>query len=397
MNKIHVLLLAFLCVGIMTSCDKNDEPGFTGEADRTILVYMAANNSLGTMGHDSKDISEMRLAASEGALGKRNRLIVFRTAPGGSKCLMEIRRDGEIDTLRYYDSAEISVKADFMLKVFEDAKAIAPAKDYGLVLWSHAMGWTQNGMVDSLPPQDEIVDLPVEGLAPKTWGDDAGRTMNINILAEVLKRSAWSWVYFDCCFMGSVEVLYEIAPAVKKVVASATEVPLDGMPYTENLPLLFKKDVDLKGAAENTFNYYNSQSGMDQTCTISVYDLTEMEYFGDCTKRIYENANLTSLGDFYNLPLEDSSNPIFFDLGVYIDGLCQTNNIDQPLYDNWMAVRDNVILYYKATPYLWDEINLEKFTGISTFIPRTEGQFAYRGYNTLTWYKDVAQYLKIQK
>ncbi|MDE5651385.1 MAG: hypothetical protein K2I35_10400 [Duncaniella sp.] len=73
-------LLSMLCLAVLTACGKNDGP--TPDPDdltthRTVLVYMVADNTLGTTwGCDQADLDEMLKAAGEGALNG-GRLIVY--------------------------------------------------------------------------------------------------------------------------------------------------------------------------------------------------------------------------------------------------------------------------------------------------------------------------------
>lgn len=393
--KLIAILISLLAV-FMTSCSDNEPESLPTE--RTILVYMAANNSLGNMNSDTKDLEEMKAAVTNGALGNNNRLMIFYAPTGGSQTLYEMLPTGNLNKVVEYSGTEFAVSADFMLKVFNDTKSYAPAFSYGLIMWSHAMGWTENGLEDDGP---NSANTESDGLSPKTWGDDRGRTMNISTLGRVLEASPWDWVYFDCCFMGSVEVAYELRYAVPMMVASASEIPLDGMPYEKNLPLLFEPEPDLIGAAQNTFDYYNNRTGQDQTCTISVLDLTRMDALANATKNIYSQVSYVVPTKFSNLPLDIYSTHLFYDFGVWVKGLVQQAEINNPVnssllntgLSDWEKAYSDVVLYKAATPMLWSMVDLSRFSGISTYIPRTESQLNYRGYNTLQWYDKVARYL----
>lgn len=379
---------------VATSCsDKEDEPSNPSVAERTILVYMAANNSLGAYQNDKLDILEMREAAQNGVINKNNRLIIFWAPTDGTQTLYEMRSDGTLNPIKEYSGSEYVVTYNFMLEVFNDTKTYAPANNYGLIMWSHAMGWTQNGIVE-----DAVVSQTIQSeIAPKTWGEDRGRKMNITTLARVFRDSpiAWDWVYFDCCFMGSVEVAYQLRGTIPRMVSSATEIPLDGMPYEKNLPLLFLPESDLVGAAKNTFNFYNSLSGTARTCTISVFDLNDMDGLAQATRYIYERGQFTTPSEFFNLPLDLYSPHHFYDLGVFVTGLAEKFNLNSELYDSWSKAYHNVVIYQSATPMLWSTRDLSDFTGMSTYLPHTgsEGDINFSNYTDLDWYKDVANSL----
>ncbi len=68
LHSIYTLLIS-ACALSMTGCGDKDEPTPptppepAGPAERTVLVYMAANNNLGSSRYDRMDIDEMRQAA----------------------------------------------------------------------------------------------------------------------------------------------------------------------------------------------------------------------------------------------------------------------------------------------------------------------------------------------
>ena len=375
-NKVITGIVLFLSVFALTGC--KDEPKNT---PRTVLVYMAANNSLGTGGYDSKDLREMKEAVTGNPdVFNGGRLVIFYAPTDGTQVLYELLPgSGELKELKRYASDQYTVSASRMNEVMNDARSVAPADSYGLVLWSHALGWTQDGR------KEEVTG--------RSWGSDRGQTMNITTLASVLRDKAFDWIYFDCCYMGSVEVLYELRGVTNRVVASASEIPVDGMPYNKNLPLFFQPTADLARAAQNTFEYYDRQSGVDRTCTITVYNLSGMDQLADATRSIYMNASKVLPSSFYNLALSLDGKPLFYDFGVYVRGMVETNDIYKDLLEKWNLAYRDVVEYENATPYLWNRIPLEQFTGMSTYIARGEDDMTYRGYNTLEWYETVAKYL----
>ena len=86
--------------------------------------------------------------------------------------------------------------------------------------------------------------------------------------------------------MGNIETLYELRGITDYVVASPTEIPSDGMPYNLNVGCFFELVPDLKGAARNTFDYYDVQSGKYRSCTISVYDMSKIDRVAKATRNI---------------------------------------------------------------------------------------------------------------
>lgn len=198
---LHILicLVTALLLPLFVSCSDSPEPE-PAKSHRTVLVYMAACNSLGSAGFDKLDLDEMQSAVRAGQLDG-GRLLVFHAGTSGNYKLLEITPE-EIVTLKMYNEngEHSSVSAKFMSQVIDDTKRLAPADSYGLVLWSHGLGWLQNGITDDF----------ADGISSQSWGEERGRTMNISSLAAALSGKNLDFVYFDCCFMASVEVAYEL-------------------------------------------------------------------------------------------------------------------------------------------------------------------------------------------
>ena len=149
-----------IMAGVLGACgfDEPDNPEPVPEppteVTRAVLVYMVANNSLGSStvpgeeeygrGFDKSDLREMAKAAREGSLGA-NRLLVYHHAYLSEPRIIEITPDGERE-LKEYDTSELSVSTSRMTRVIDDFMELAPARNYGIVLWSHADGWLDNGI-----------------------------------------------------------------------------------------------------------------------------------------------------------------------------------------------------------------------------------------------------------
>ena len=113
------------------------------------------------------------------------------------------------------------------------------------MLWSHGDGWLQNGSDDkTLPgldqaPEDGAAVLDVPSVAG--WGMENSRKMKVSTLARTLEQSQpIDFVYFDCCYMASVEVAYEMRRATPVIVGSVIELPAEGMPYHKTPQHLFR-------------------------------------------------------------------------------------------------------------------------------------------------------------
>lgn len=371
-----------LIASILYSCDKNKEPITTSDiANRTILVYMVATNSLGAGNEDIKDINEMLEASNTNTLNN-GRLLVFHASLNSNPTLKEIK-NGEIKILKKYDQSILSVEQERMQQVIDDTKQLAPAKEYGLILWSHANGWLQTGInsLKNTPPTK----------TPLAFGEDCNKNMNITTLANVINDENFSFIYFDCCNMASIEVVYELRHSAPYIIASVTEVPGNGMPYEQNIPLMFSNPIELQKVCINTFDYYNCQKEQMRTCTISLIKTEFLDELAQATASIYSNYNKVP-DDFEPQKFILDNTCYFFDFEHYIKALTPPN--DNRL-SSWLNTLNKTVIYKASTPKLWDMLDLTHHCGLSTFILDDITKSTVKGYNQLQWYNDVASKLFI--
>lgn len=387
----------------VTGCSESDSPApepepapAPSEVERVLLVYMAAYNNLGSNGgyssgdFDLDDIAEMQTAAKNGAFGN-NRLLLFHTRYGEAPAIKEISHDGSVSTLLTYDASFSPVEAENMSRVIADVKELAPARNYGLVLWSHGNGWLQTGITEKAPVR-------------RAFGDHMGRAMNVTTLARVLRGEDFDFVYFDCCFMAGVEVAYELRDVTPVIVASASELPSRGMPYDLTLPYLMADEADPEGAARATFGHYDSLSGSDRTCTMSVISTAALPELAATVRSIYLNYRTlpagASLQQFVS-PRDGRFDGYFYDLHNYVFTL--VGGADRSVaaaidYEYFWQALNECVTYSAATPWLWErdpwyKVKIDWHCGLSTFVMDSPDDAQTNGYSQLQWYDDVASAL----
>ncbi|MDE7154062.1 MAG: hypothetical protein K2O00_06425 [Muribaculaceae bacterium] len=369
MKKTLLITFCMILALLPTACSSHDDEPVDTLPVRTVLVYMAANNSLGLCDYDKSDLSEMRTAALRGQLGNA-RWLVYHHPYNGEASLLELTADGEFRTLVEYTDGKLSVSQERMSRVLDDTRRLAPAADYGLVLWSHASGWLENGITES---------------RQRSFGIDNGRYMNITTLAETIKPMGFSFIYADCCNMACVEVAYQLRDCADYFVASAAELPAKGMDYSLNMGLLTSPQPDLIGAARNTFNIYapfNDQRG-NSWCTMSVIYLPMMEELARATDAIYRSGSFPK--NFEPQSFTGGYN-YYSDLTQFVE-----QTASQPeLFENWKSVMNRTVLYQAATPYITGAIPVKTHCGLTTYIQNSKSDNTMRNYNRLDWYNDVA-------
>lgn len=354
-----IRLLAILVVVALTACGHHHEPDPTPSPDsgvsRTVLVYMVATNTLGngainSTHYDTKDLEEMSIAVQNGALNG-GRLLVYHCEAGKTPKMKEVTPEGIVELKAYGEESPLEVST--MRKVLDDMRQLAPADEYGLIMWSHSSGWMDTGKdPQSTKKASSIGDnIPVL----HSWGiHQAGQLnheMSIPSLGDALNGQRLKFIYFDSCFMGSVESLYQIRNSTNYVIASATEVPVGGMTYDTNLPNFFKKDIDYEAIAKNTFDYYNGREGMWRSISMSVYDMSQINSLASAAADVFAaNPGVpVDRSEISSYSGSDTYPNRFFDLKQYINLL----NADENAVARFNQTFDRFVVYTDHTPYMW--------------------------------------------
>ncbi len=373
-RHIPQLLTAILSAGalMLSSCgDRTDEPTIDDTTPRTVLVYMVSHNNLNT--YSLTDIGEMQQAALAGHFGE-SRLLVYRHPYGGDPTLCEINPDASITELKTYDTERPSVSALRLAEVITDAKSIAPAGRYGLIFWGHGTGFVQ------------------DGITPLSYGgekiDGKSYWMNVTDMADALGSGQFDWIYFDCCFMAGVEVAYELRHAADYIIASATELPAEGMPYQLTLQHLMPADSDLPAATKSTFDYFNNFTGVKRTCTMSLIRTDALDNLASAMRHVMTTT--AGLPDGYHpqafqTPADHASQGwSYYDLKDYAESLL-------PDYQGLGQAIDRAVTHCYATPKLWNLLPLTNHCGLSTLIIESadDSDLDRFNYRQLSWWTDV--------
>lgn len=377
------LWLPLLLAGIafmLTGCAQ-DEPE-PAPVDRTVLIYMLADNNLGSAYHfDSQNINDMMKAAEAGELNGGN-LIIYRDGYDTNPQLIQIKRNasGQAQKIIVKDYPDRnSATGEVLRSVIDETAELFPASEYGLILWSHSTGW--------VPGNSSIALSPAHKQFPPTrsFGQDDSHYMEIDELADALPDHRFRFILSDACFMGSIECAYQLRHKTDYYIGSAAEVMGAGMPYTLTIPLLFDYHLDLSEVCHTIYNYYNNQSGAYRTATTSLVDCNKLDRLADATRIIFEAHSNEIMPDLSEVQHFDRYTPyICYDLRDYLSQIATTDEmarLDQALAET--------ILYQAATPAILGSITVHTHCGLSCYAMGTGDATLDSYYTTLDWYRQV--------
>lgn len=391
------LLVALMSLCGLWGCSSADEPVPADEplpaqpqpiadADnhRTTLVYMVANNNLNSFA--TADIKEM-CEAMRNMAAPTGRLLVYYAPLTHAPQLLEIMPGGEKTVLIQYDSSISSATIERMQQAIADTKELAPAPGYGLVLWSHGTGWmNDDGVIDESGYES--------GITTQSFGADGyynTKRMSITSLAKALDGTKWDFIYFDCCHMATVEVIYQLRHATDHMIASAAEIGGEGMPYDLNVPVFLDPRLDVAEVMNNTFGYYKTYQpdNGDDGCTISFINTTTIDDLASATREIYlrYGSAIPSYTPVTYCRTALTGVKRIYDMYDYISALCP----DHELLSRWQEAFGRVVARHLTTGSVYF-MNADKFHGLGTNILDAASESEIFGYDTMQWWHDVAQY-----
>lgn len=392
--KLHTLLCLSLLF-VFSACGQDDDPIPPLEGNRTVLVYIVADNngleeSYNNANFATRDIDEMMQGMKSVDTSVFN-LLVYLDA-NDTPSLFRITKDkkGKVtkEIIREYEE-QVSTDVSVMNKVMQLAFSNYPADSYGLVYWSHGEGW---------------IPYPLSAKASTRWiGQDRGEgddRMNISDLQTVLDAAPhFDFIMFDACFMMSVEVAYELRSYTDYYIGSPTENPGPGAPYDKIVPLMFTSNAAVN-MASGYFDYYKSKynGGVDISnknwtggTSITALKTSELEKLAEATKQALsdvaevDNAHLRD--NIFNYDKRSSSSSGF--VGYYDMVAMMQELTDADAFTAWKQAFDSAVAYWNTTVKNYsmyaDMFSMEGTNGVTHYIPLSSKPAA--AYRSTAWYE----------
>ena len=223
-------LILALCTALLASCHK-DEP--ETPITRTILVYMAAQNSLGAGKFQRADSAE--IANGHEYIPADGRVLMLIDDDRAPRLYEVTQRTGQPRLVRQWERDVCTTSPATLLEVLGYVKQTFASADYGLVMWSHADGW--------LPATDTtytrytgLLSFGIDS-GPDGRLSNNGAQMNVEDMATAINDAGmhFRYIFFDACLMQNVEVAYALRHATDYVVAAPMSTPGAGSDYTADI------------------------------------------------------------------------------------------------------------------------------------------------------------------
>ena len=279
MNRIILTALLFLT---FTGCAKDDRIEWppTGQPTegRTLIYYMVCDNDLAEYIY----LNLMQVAGVKIA-NPNDRVVAFidhhyASVLSTNPQVVQFDGNGYHRVLKTYPEGN-SCDPAFFREVLDYIIAEFPSQSYGLVLSSHASGWSYNP----------------ENTARSFGGDMIGENgmlidpqfLNVKSLAQQLPVK-FDFILFDACLMAQAEVAYELKDKADFLLASPITIAGKGFAYDSIQSFLFNRPTaDLKSAADWFYGHYGDTDN-SYGANVSVINLSQIEQLAAVQRGLFE-------------------------------------------------------------------------------------------------------------
>ena len=371
------------------SSGESDPPVIDNEL--TILLYMPWTGSLSSEGlypYLAENVESV-CTAIEGMKGMTDyRLMLFISESYNKSKLYEItynesRAKCEKKLVKEYSGHEYTAVKG-LTDILNEVKDHASAQNYAMVLGCHGTGWTfkdswhryPNYAKETSPSLGEGpgVGIPYQNydgvitpMHTRFFGsvsDISTFSTDIPTLAQAIANAGMKMEYilFDDCYMANVEVAYELRNVTDFLLASTSEVMAVGVPYYSmwaSLASVTPGYVDAVSAFDRFYRDYVMPYG-----TFSAIDCHQMDELATAMREINLKYKLSDEALHSIQVLDGFYDPIFFDMGDYLEKLC-TGSVD---YSYVVTLMESAVCSKCSTPQIYSFLyNSPTFIDVNTF------------------------------
>lgn len=382
------MLWGVLCTLLLFSaCVEEDRPA-PEPPERTVLLYMAADNNLARFARE--DLEEAKLGMAR--VSSSACLMVYADMGDGNAQLLKLTNEGgtvKEEIVKEYGDRNSTGVAETQ-EVFNDVfgNPAYQAQSYGLIYWSHCEGW-----------------IPYPVPSSRWIGQDTGdgdNRMNLSDFLKVMETAPhFDFVLFDACFMQSIEVAYALRNHTDYYIACPTENPGPGAPYDQIMPYVFQNGASA-ALADTYFKayeaIYNDGIGISNDnwtggVSICVLNTQGLEGLASLTAQLLPASEVDTRAlrdEVFNydqraVSYEDSA------VGYYDWEQMMQRLLDEDDFATWKQAFDASVAYWNTTPMNYSSVegmfSMEGTNGVTHYIPRSLSSAASEAYRDTEWYE----------
>lgn len=408
MKQIISIIFSLISISFFTACHHDEPPKpepDTSDVRQITLVYAVNRSTIG----QNLSLNEHQILKAMSECNDPDKdvdeyvTLVYKTEKDGTPALYETYRvgNGTYD-FRLVMNFNADMTSCNPVRVSEVLNFVAdeyPESEKNLFFWGHGMAWTPYFMdhdtqKPSVLPDEELHEMVSAG-APslEAFGgeqiNNASDWIDIKDLANAIPDNVFRLIWFDACYMSSIEVIYEFRDKCEFYVGYATEIYGNGLPYNEVLPEIMRDNPDYVEAGRKLHSYYADNN---RAVTVAVMDMVLLEEVAERSRDILSAG--TVLPDKTGLLNYSRTRSCpYYDFRQYVMTFASANGVSDSAVDAFVNAVGNMILY--ADTYDYDfrgvPIDRDKFSGINTHFYEGSDSRPERYYRTLDWYNRVYQ------
>lgn len=376
--KIRSFIIVMMLPWLLSACWQEEADNIPVKANRTLLFYMAGDN---TLGDETQDKIEA-LTEAWNIKDSGNRLLVYQDRGGDYlPRLLEIKTGDEgkgmMEVLEEYP-AENSASTQVFARVLNDMVRIYPGDDYGLIVFSHATGWLPTGTY----------------LQPYSVAADGTQEFELREFARVIPNGQFRFIVFESCLMAGAEVAYELKSKTSYILASCAEILSPGFTpvYRKMLECLYKKEPALTEFAKAYYEYYNQLTDEARSATVSVISTAGLAPLKPLLARAETNVEYFDWIEREGIQHFDrrERNHLYYDLQGYI------RTIGTQEQQNELAgILESVVKYKASTDeFMRGDItgySIKEHCGLTVYIPVEGYKFLNKQRKSLQLFSENSQ------
>lgn len=341
------------------------------------IVYWMGDNSLN--GVADTDINE--LVTDKDAIPANSKIIIYADKKDKMPVIYELDAQNGLKVWKEYTQEEDCTDSLTFLTNLRTITRNFPAKSYGLTFGAHGSG----------PVIKQRRALGPDDSHSSNW-------MNIPTLRGALEQLPhFKYIFFDVCFMQSIEVAYELRNVTDWIIGSPAEIPAPGAPFNTITGALCKGDI--QGIVEG----YNSgyPTAIYDGVILSAVKCSELGNIAATTRTYIESAfanrQTIPYGETQKIQKyssEFSSYTFCYDMNSIMPHILSDEE-----YHQWLEAFDEVVPLRKASSGKWTAYHCynptiydpDHFGGITMYIPQegNEGNIKNEELRYYQWFKDA--------
>lgn len=390
-GTVATMFLFIVATCSFSACSKDDEtPPIVSPyvENRTVMVYMVAENSLNK--NVWADVQEMLVGMNNDTLSANDRLVIYLDDVKLPRIYVvdkttKITQFSELVPVMTYENDVNSSSAEQLGTFIDYVKSNYPAESYGLVMWSHASGWTPSNFSGDMYSETPTKRKSFGVDNGKNTTNNNGNQMNIDDMASVLQGNAFDFIFFDACVMQTIEVAYELRDAAKWLIASPAEIPASGANYETMTRAMFLKDDYVNQMLTVYKQEYSNAYGI----VVSAVNTEALDDYAAYMKSVVAahrsemlNLNISSMLNYIRYGSWTTTSPDFLDMqGIMLKVL------DDEEYAQWKGNTDKLITcvhtgrWYSGYPKSIIAIDDAQCCGMAMFIPFEKYTYSYESFN----------------